>query len=95
MLTADKKASKNVNMRHAYNPDSTTSSQVLDINEKFINACESGDLTIVKQILDNIKDFNVEITDNLGRNPLRLAVENEHLEVFVKSIDFVQFIFIL
>ena len=28
-----------------------------------------------------IKDFNIEVTDNLGRTALRLAVENEHLEV--------------
>ena len=27
------------------------------------------------------KDFNIEVTDNLGRTALRLAVENEHLEV--------------
>jgi transient receptor potential cation channel subfamily C protein 6 len=36
---------------------------------------------LVKNILENIKDFNIEITDNLGRSSLRLAVENEHLEV--------------
>ena len=29
-------------------------------------------------------DFNIDITDNLGRSALRLAVENEHLEVNFK-----------
>jgi ankyrin repeat protein len=52
-----------------------------DINEYFIEACENGDYPTVKRILNAIKDFNIEITDNLGRTPLRLAVENEHLEV--------------
>lgn len=35
----------------------------------------------MKRILLAIKDFNIEVTDNLGRTALRLAVENEHLEV--------------
>ena len=34
------------------------------------------------RILDAIKDFNIDVTDNLGRSALRLAVENEHLEVY-------------
>ena len=33
------------------------------------------------KILRNVKDFNIEITDNLGRTALRLATENEHLEI--------------
>ncbi|CAF0718901.1 unnamed protein product [Brachionus calyciflorus] len=53
----------------------------IDINERFINACENGDYPTVKRILLTIKDFNIEIADNLGRTALRLAVENEHLEV--------------
>jgi ankyrin repeat protein len=51
------------------------------VNEKFIDACENGDIKTVNFILQNIKEFNIEITDNLGRTALRLAVENEHLEV--------------
>lgn len=46
-----------------------------------MDACENGDLNTVNSIIQNIKDFNIEITDNLGRTALRLAVENEHLEV--------------
>jgi hypothetical protein len=35
----------------------------------------------VNSILNSIKDFNIDVTDNLGRTALRLAVENEQLEV--------------
>ena len=52
-----------------------------DINDRFVNACENGDLAIVNLILQNIKDFSIDIADNLGRSALRLAVENEHIEV--------------
>ena len=41
---------------------------------------------MVNLILQNIKDFSIEITDNLGRSALRLAVENEHLEVIIMKI---------
>ena len=46
-----------------------------------MEACENGDLKTVNFILQNIKEFNIEVTDNLGRSALRIAVENEHLEV--------------
>ena len=46
-----------------------------------MDACENGDLHTVNNILQNVKDFNIEVTDNLGRTALRLAVENEQLEV--------------
>lgn len=49
-----------------------------------MDACENGDYPTVTKILESIKDFNIDVTDNLGRSALRLAVENEHLEV---SID--------
>ena len=52
-----------------------------DINERFVDACENGDINTVNNIIQNIKDFNIEVTDNLGRTALRLAVENEQLEV--------------
>lgn len=44
-------------------------------------ACENGDYPTVIRILEALKDFNIDVTDNLGRTALRLAVENEHLEV--------------
>ncbi len=52
-----------------------------DINERFLDACENGDYPTVVFILENLRDFNIDVTDSLGRTALRLAVENEHLEV--------------
>ena len=46
-----------------------------------MNACENGDYPTVSRILESIKDFNIDVCDNLGRSALRQAVENEHLEV--------------
>lgn len=46
-----------------------------------MEACENGDLKTLNYILQTIREFNIEVTDNLGRSPLRLSVENEHLEV--------------
>lgn len=46
-----------------------------------MDACENGDYPTVTKILDSLKDFNIDVTDHLGRSALRLAVENEHLEV--------------
>ncbi len=48
-----------------------------------MDACENGDINTVSNIIKNVKDFNIEITDNLGRTALRLAVENEQLEVIL------------
>ena len=59
----------------------STGKSVPDVNEKFVDACENGDYQMVTKILEVIKDFNINVTDNLGRTALRLAVENEHLEV--------------
>ena len=46
-----------------------------------MTACENGDYPTVTRILEGIGTFNINVTDNLGRTALRLAVENEHLEV--------------
>jgi transient receptor potential cation channel subfamily C member 7 len=46
-----------------------------------LDACENGDYPTVTKILDSLKDFNIDVTDHLGRSALRLAVEHEHLEV--------------
>jgi ankyrin repeat protein len=46
-----------------------------------VDACQKGDFRTVYSILQNIKDFNIDITDNLGRSALRLAVSNEQFDV--------------
>ena len=51
------------------------------MNKAFINACQNGDYHSVISILDAIPKFNIDLTDNLGKNVLKLAIENEHLEV--------------
>jgi hypothetical protein len=65
----------------------------MDINLRFVDACENGDYPTVIKILDAIKDFNVDVKDKLGRTALRLSVENEHLEV--KMFICSQFLFLL
>jgi hypothetical protein len=66
-----------------------------DINERFVDSCENGDYPTVQKILDSIKDFNIDVTDNLGRTALRLAVENEHLEVKSHNLSIYNFYFML
>ncbi len=64
----------------------------LDVNGIFVEACANGDYQTVNTILESIKDFNIDVTDNLGRTALRLAVASEHMEVFFLLI--IQFRFI-
>lgn len=58
----------------------------MDINEMFIEACANGDYPTVNSILKTVKDFNIDVTDNLGRSALRLAVANEHIEVEINRL---------
>ena len=62
-------------------PKSTECIVKENVNFIFFRSCENGDYRTVIKILKVIPDFNVNVTDNLGRTALRLAVENEHLEV--------------
>ena len=55
----------------------------MDLNEIFIEACAYGDYQAVNLILKTVKDFDIDVTDNLGRTALRLAVANEHIEVYI------------
>lgn len=53
----------------------------MNINERFVRACENGDYTTVDQILHDNPKFNIDVTNQLGRTAMQLAIENEHLEV--------------
>ncbi|CAF3440747.1 unnamed protein product [Rotaria socialis] len=53
----------------------------MSINEHFVHACENGDYNAVHRILEENPKFNIDVTDQLGRTAIRLAIENEHLEV--------------
>lgn len=46
-----------------------------------MEACCTGDHTFVKIILSSVKDFNIDITDNMGRTALRLAISNNNIKV--------------
>ncbi len=40
------------------------------------------------RILEENPKFNIDVTDQLGRTAMRLAIENEHLEVRLLSFLF-------
>jgi hypothetical protein len=46
-----------------------------------VSACARGDYITVNYILNNVKDFNIEVTDNLDKSALKLAIANENIEV--------------
>ncbi len=55
--------------------------QEIEVESELLRACEVGDIPSVKRILAQHPNLDVNCTDILGRTPLRLAVENEHLDV--------------
>ncbi|KAF5403392.1 Transient receptor potential cation channel gamma isoform D [Paragonimus heterotremus] len=48
----------------------------------FLQAAEQGDLSTLKQLIDRADQLklNLNCTDTLGRDVLRIVIENEHLE---------------
>ena len=56
--------------------------QLSNLEEEFIYAAEFGDIPTVQKVLEENQSFNVDYHDILGRTPLRLAVGNEHREVY-------------
>ena len=52
----------------------------MSVHEQFVHACENGDYNTVHRILGENPKFNIDVTDQLGRTAIRLAIENEHLE---------------
>ena len=53
----------------------------MHINDQFVRACENGDYSTVRRILEDNNKFNMDVTNQLGRTAIQLAIENEHLEV--------------
>jgi hypothetical protein len=53
----------------------------MGINEQFVRACETGDYSTVHRILKGNQISNIDVTNQLGRTAMQLAIENEHLEV--------------
>ncbi|GFO25029.1 short transient receptor potential channel 6 [Plakobranchus ocellatus] len=52
-----------------------------DVEAQFLHAVDFGDVTQVKDMLEEHPGLNVDCTDALGRTPLRLAVKNENKEL--------------
>ncbi|CAF1446958.1 unnamed protein product, partial [Didymodactylos carnosus] len=42
----------------------------ITINEQFVQACENGDYNTVNRILEERKNFNIDVTDQLGRTAM-------------------------
>ncbi|KAJ8405909.1 hypothetical protein AAFF_G00313460 [Aldrovandia affinis] len=49
--------------------------------ESFLDAAEYGNIPVVRRMLEELSDLNVNCVDYMGQNALQLAVANEHLEV--------------
>jgi hypothetical protein len=53
----------------------------MPINEQFVRACEYGDYSTIHRILEENPKFSIDVTNQLGRSAMQLAIEGEHLEV--------------
>ncbi|XP_048839417.1 short transient receptor potential channel 6-like isoform X2 [Brienomyrus brachyistius] len=49
--------------------------------EHFLEAAEYGNIPLIRKMLEELPDLNVNCVDYMGQNALQLAVANEHLEV--------------
>uniref|UniRef100_A0AAR2IWJ5 Transient receptor ion channel domain-containing protein n=1 Tax=Pygocentrus nattereri TaxID=42514 RepID=A0AAR2IWJ5_PYGNA len=49
--------------------------------ERFLEAAEYGNIPVVRRMLEELPELNVNCVDYMGQNALQLAVANEHLEV--------------
>ena len=57
----------------------------MDIKDQFVRACENGDYNTVRRILEENAKFSIDVTNQLGRTAMQLAIEKEHLEVGVST----------
>ena len=55
----------------------------MNIKEEFVHACENGDYNTVHRILEENAEFSIDVSNQLGRTAMQLAIEREHLEVNV------------
>ncbi|KAI1893651.1 hypothetical protein AGOR_G00125900 [Albula goreensis] len=51
------------------------------IEERFLDAAEYGNIPVVRRMLEQLPELDVNCVDYMGQNALQLAVANEHLEV--------------
>lgn len=51
------------------------------VEERFLDAAEYGNIPVVRRMLEEIPELDVNCVDYMGQNALQIAVANEHLEV--------------
>ncbi|KAJ8275853.1 hypothetical protein COCON_G00076050, partial [Conger conger] len=51
------------------------------MEERLLDAAEYGNIPVVRKMLEELPELNVNCVDYMGQNALQLAVANEHLEV--------------
>ncbi|KAG7466561.1 short transient receptor potential channel 3-like [Solea senegalensis] len=52
-----------------------------EVEQRFLEAAEYGNIPEVRRMLLHVSNLNVNAVDYMGQNALQLAVANEHLEV--------------
>ncbi|XP_072231484.1 short transient receptor potential channel 6a [Leuresthes tenuis] len=60
---------------------SAPSFSLSEVEQRFLEAAEYGNIPEVRRILLHMPSLNVNAVDYMGQNALQLAVANEHLEV--------------
>lgn len=60
---------------------SAPSISLSDVEQRFLEAAEYGNIPEVRRMLLHVPNLNVNAVDYMGQNALQLAVSNEHLEV--------------
>lgn len=60
---------------------SAPSISLSDVEQRFLEAAEYGNIPEVRRTLLQVPNLNVNAVDYMGQNALQLAVANEHLEV--------------
>lgn len=60
---------------------SAPSTSLSEVEQRFLEAAEYGNIPEVRRMLLHLPNLNVNTVDYMGQNALQLAVANEHLEV--------------
>jgi len=60
---------------------SAPSFSLSEVEQRFLEAAEYGNIPEVRRMLLHMPSLNVNAVDYMGQNALQLAVANEHLEV--------------
>lgn len=60
---------------------SAPSSSLSEVEQRFLEAAEYGNIPEVRRMLLHVPQLNINAVDYMGQNALQLAVANEHLEV--------------